>query len=58
MRARVARLSVTAPESTLAALESARSDLVDAGGIDALEFVEGPELFVVVELAEEPPTSS
>jgi valyl-tRNA synthetase len=53
MRARVARLSVTAPSEMLAALEAARTDLVDAGGIDALELIEGPELVTAVELAED-----
>ena len=53
MRARVARLTVTAPAATLAAVEAARGDIVDAGGVDELAVAEGDTLSVEVELAEE-----
>jgi valyl-tRNA synthetase len=55
MRARVARLTVHAPAAVLAALEAARSDLADAGGIDQLDLAEAAELTVRVELAPDPP---
>jgi len=51
MRARVAQLTVTGPPATLAAVEAARADLIDAGGVDRLELVAGDELAVVVDLA-------
>ena len=53
MRARVARLTVTGPAATLAAVEAARGDIVDAGGVDELAVAEGDTLSVEVELAEE-----
>ncbi len=53
MRSRVARLVVTGPPAILAAVEAARRDLIDAGGIDELVFEEGPELDVVAVLADE-----
>jgi len=53
MRARVARLTVTAPAATLAAVEAARGDIVDAGGVDELAVAKGDTLSVEVELAEE-----
>ncbi len=52
MRARVARLTVTAPAATLAAVEAARGDIVDAGGVDELAVAKGDTLSVEVELAE------
>jgi len=52
MRARVARLTVTAPAATLAAVEAARGDIVDAGGVDELTVAKGDTLSVEVELAE------
>ena len=36
MRARVALLTVTGPPATLAAVEAARGDIIDAGGVDEL----------------------
>jgi valyl-tRNA synthetase len=53
MRAKVARLVVSAPTSTLAAVEAARGDLVDAGGVEALELVEADAFSVLIELAPE-----
>ena len=53
MRARVARLAVTGPPATLAAVEAARGDLMDAGGVDELVLAEGDALTVEAELAEE-----
>ncbi len=53
MRARVARLTVTGPDELIAAVESARRDLVDAGGLDELVYVSGDALGVEVELADE-----
>jgi len=53
MRARVARLTVVAPPTTLAAVEAARRDIVDAGGVDDLELSEGDALAVEVRLADE-----
>ncbi len=53
MRARVARLTVTGPAATLAAVEAARGDLVDAGGVDELVVTEGDALSVAVALADE-----
>jgi valyl-tRNA synthetase len=52
MRARVARLIVSGPPDVLAAVEAARRDLIDAGGVDELVLEDGPELAVTVELAE------
>jgi valyl-tRNA synthetase len=53
MRARVALLTVSGPPATLAAVEAARGDIVDAGGVDELVVSAGDELSVQVELAEE-----
>jgi len=53
MRARVAELCVEAPAATLALVEAARGDLVDAGGLDELRLAESDELRVSVTLAEE-----
>ncbi len=53
MRARVARLTVRGPAATLAAVEAARGDLTDAGGVDELVLAEGDALSVEVELADE-----
>ena len=53
MRARVARLTVTGPDELIAAVESARRDLVDAGGLDELVYATGDALGVEVELADE-----
>ncbi len=53
MRARVARLTVTGPDELIAAVESARRDLVDAGGLDEVVYATGDALGVEVELADE-----
>jgi valyl-tRNA synthetase len=53
MRARVAVLTVSGPPDTLAAIEAARADLIDAGGVDELALHEGESLDVGVVLAEE-----
>ena len=53
MRARVARLTVTAPPAVLLDVESARADLVDAGGVDELVTEEGDALGVDVLLADD-----
>ena len=53
MRARVALLTVSGPPATLAAVEAARGDIVDAGGVDELVVSAGDELSVQVVLAEE-----
>jgi valyl-tRNA synthetase len=53
MRSRVQTLTVTAPPAVLLDVEAARSDLVDAGGVDELVTEEGEELSVVVQLADE-----
>jgi valyl-tRNA synthetase len=53
MRARVARLTVTGPDDVIAAVESARGDLVDAGGLDELVCARGDALGIEVELADE-----
>ena len=53
MRARVARLTVTGPPATRAAVEAARGDLMDAGGVDELVVAEGDALSIEAELAEE-----
>jgi valyl-tRNA synthetase len=52
MRSRVDELVVSGPPTTLAAVEAARRDLIDAGGIDALELVEAAEFSVVSRLAQ------
>ncbi len=53
MRARVALLTVTGPPETLVAVEAARGDIVDAGGVDELVVGAGDALSVQVTLAEE-----
>ena len=53
MRARVARLTVRGPAATLAAVDAARGDIVDAGGVDELVCADGDALSVEVELADE-----
>ena len=53
MRARVARLTVTGPPATLAAVEAARRDITDAGGVDELVVAAGDALSVEVRLADE-----
>ncbi|MHB1969618.1 MAG: valine--tRNA ligase [Acidimicrobiales bacterium] len=50
-RARVAALSVSGPAETIEALKRAEADLRGAGSIEAIEYAEGPELAVAVELA-------
>ena len=53
MRARVALLTVTGTPETLAAVEAARGDIVDAGGVDELVVSVGDALSVQVVLSEE-----
>ena len=53
MRAKVRRLTVSGPPDVLAAVDAARGDLIDAGGVELLELEEAAELSVAVELAEE-----
>ena len=53
MRARVTLLRVTGPPETLAAVEAARGDIVDAGGVDELVVGAGDTLSVAVVLADE-----
>ncbi len=53
MRARVAELTIHGPGTMLEAIEAARNDLIDAGGVDALVMIEAPEFSVAVVLAEE-----
>jgi valyl-tRNA synthetase len=53
MRARVALLTVTGPPETLAAVEAARGDIVDAGGVDELVVSVGDALSVQVVLSDE-----
>jgi valyl-tRNA synthetase len=53
MRARVTLLTVTGPPGTLAAVEAARGDIVDAGGVDELVVSVGDTLSVAVVLADE-----
>jgi valyl-tRNA synthetase len=53
MRARVERLTVSGPAAVLAAVEAARGDLIDAGGVETLTVSEGDELSVSVVLAAE-----
>jgi valyl-tRNA synthetase len=53
MRARVSLLTVTGPPATLAAVEAARGDIVDAGGVDELVVSAGDTLSVDVVLADE-----
>ncbi len=53
MRSRVAQLTVAGPPVVQAAVEAARRDLIDAGGVDALTLSDAGELTVSVVLAEE-----
>ena len=53
MRSRVALLEVRGPVATIAAAEAARSDLVDAGGVDEMVVTQGDALEVEVRLADE-----
>jgi valyl-tRNA synthetase len=53
MRARVATLTITAPPAVLLDVEAARSDIVDAGGVDDMVTEEGDALSVDVQLADE-----
>jgi len=53
MRAKVRRLTVSGPADILAAVDAARSDLIDAGGVEELLLVEADVLSITVELAEE-----
>jgi valyl-tRNA synthetase len=54
MKAEVRRVTVTGPDDALAALRGAEADLRDAGGIQELALLAGPELAVAVELADIP----
>jgi valyl-tRNA synthetase len=53
MRSRVAELTVSGPAATLAAVDAARRDVIDAGGIEALQLVASEEFSVATRLAEE-----
>jgi valyl-tRNA synthetase len=53
MRARVATLTVSAPPAVLIDVEAARSDIVDAGGVDDFVTQEDEALRVEVVLADE-----
>jgi valyl-tRNA synthetase len=53
MRAKVRRLIVAAPRHTLRAVEAARDDITDAGGVEDLELVEADDVSVSIELAPE-----
>jgi valyl-tRNA synthetase len=53
MRAPVARLTVAGPAATLAAIEAARGDLIDAGGVEELVLSPADAFSVDVTLAEE-----
>ena len=53
MRARVTLLTVSGPPGTLAAVEAARDDIVDAGGVDELMVSAGDALSVAVVLADD-----
>ena len=53
MRARVAELMVSGPPTSLAAVEAARGDLLEAGGVDELKLEDGEVFSVRVVLAEE-----
>jgi valyl-tRNA synthetase len=53
MRAKVRLLTVSGPTPVLAAVEAARADLADAGGVEELRLVDADALSVSVELAEE-----
>jgi valyl-tRNA synthetase len=53
MRAKVRRLIVAGPTHTLAAVEAARGDIADAGGVEELELVQADDISVSIELAQE-----
>ena len=53
MRAPVRRVVVRAPADALAALELGRRELIDAGGVAALELTEATDRLVTVELADD-----
>jgi valyl-tRNA synthetase len=53
MRAKVRQLTVSGPADVLAAVEAARGDLTDAGGVEDLLLAEADTLSVSVVLAEE-----
>jgi valyl-tRNA synthetase len=53
MRAAVRVLTVSGPSRDLSAIEAARGDLCDAGGVETLRLVEADALSVSVELADE-----
>jgi valyl-tRNA synthetase len=53
MRAKVRLLTVTGPAAVLAAVDAARGDLADAGGVEELQLVEGEGVSISVDLAEE-----
>ena len=53
MRAKARRVVVTGPPETLAAVDAARGDLTDAGGVEELQLVDGDAFSVSVELAPE-----
>jgi valyl-tRNA synthetase len=53
MRAKVRRLAVSGPADVLKAVEAARRDLTDAGGVEELILVDADVLSVSVDLADE-----
>ena len=53
MRAKVRRLIVAGPTHILAAVEAARGDIADAGGVEELQLVEADDVSVSIELAQE-----
>ncbi len=53
MRAKVSLLVVSGPPATLAAVDAARGDLTDAGGVEELQLVEAESFSVAVSLADE-----
>jgi valyl-tRNA synthetase len=53
MRAKVRLLTVSGPPDVLEAVDAARGDLIDAGGVELLRLEKADELSVSVELAEE-----
>jgi valyl-tRNA synthetase len=53
MRAKVRQLTVSGPTDVLEAVQAAQDDLIDAGGVQELRFVEADLLSVAVDLAEE-----
>jgi valyl-tRNA synthetase len=53
MRAKVSLLVVSGPPATLAAVDAARGDLSDAGGVEELQLLEAESFSVAVSLADE-----